>query len=94
MATRDQNVSHDTVLKATKLTTNSNCTGFPNTVVYHGHGRQGNPEALANSDIVLSTYHTIAAESLDETSPLWKINWYRIVLDEGWEENILDEFRD
>jgi hypothetical protein len=38
---------------------------------------------LADSDIVLSTYHTIAAESTDITSPLCKINWFRIVLDEG-----------
>ena len=38
---------------------------------------------LADADIVLSTYHTIAAESTDITSPLWKVNWFRIVLDEG-----------
>jgi hypothetical protein len=39
--------------------------------------------ALADSDIVLSTYHTVAAEVLDLTSPLNQITWFRIVLDEG-----------
>lgn len=39
--------------------------------------------ALADSDIVLSTYHTVAADALDDASPLNKITWFRIVLDEG-----------
>jgi hypothetical protein len=52
-------------------------------LIYHGHGRVGTEKVLADSDIVLSTYHTIAHESHDNTSPIWKINWFRIILDEG-----------
>ncbi len=54
-----------------------------NVVKYHGQGRESNPVALADTDIVLSTYHTIAAEALDHSSPVYKIEWFRIVLDEG-----------
>ena len=50
---------------------------------YHGRGRESKLEAIANCDIVLSTYHTIASESSKSTSPLFKINWFRVVLDEG-----------
>ncbi|TVY44221.1 DNA repair protein [Lachnellula occidentalis] len=59
------------------------CTGLTEPVVYHGHGRQGDPKMLAESDIVLSTYHTISTELADQTSPLWQVNWYRIILDEA-----------
>jgi hypothetical protein len=41
------------------------------------------PSSLANSDIVLSTYYTVATEVLDAQSPLKYIEWFRIVLDEG-----------
>jgi SNF2 family DNA or RNA helicase len=50
---------------------------------YHGRGRETNVEAIANADIVLSTYHTVAGESSKTTSPLFRIYWFRIVLDEG-----------
>lgn len=39
--------------------------------------------ALADSDIVLSTYHTIAAEAIDSESALFGVKWFRVVLDEG-----------
>jgi SWI/SNF-related matrix-associated actin-dependent regulator of chromatin subfamily A3 len=52
-------------------------------VKYHGQGRESSALALADTDIVLSTYHTIAAETLDHSSPVYKIDWFRIVLDEG-----------
>ena len=42
-------------------------------------------KAIANADVVLSTYHTLAGESAKTTSPLFKIHWFRIVLDEGIE---------
>lgn len=41
------------------------------------------PATLAESDIVLSTYHTVATEIDDCDSPLFKIMWFRVVLDEG-----------
>ena len=59
------------------------CTGFSNIIIYHNQGREGDARILADSDIVLSTYHTISHEATDKTSPLYKINWFRIILDEG-----------
>jgi SNF2 family DNA or RNA helicase len=50
---------------------------------YHGRGRETRVDAIANADVVLSTYHTVAGESSKTTSPLFKIHWFRIVLDEG-----------
>jgi SNF2 family DNA or RNA helicase len=50
---------------------------------YHGRGRETKVEAIANADVVLSTYHTVAGESSKTTSPLFRIHWFRIVLDEG-----------
>jgi SWI/SNF-related matrix-associated actin-dependent regulator of chromatin subfamily A3 len=62
---------------------NRHCDGSLNMNVYHGRGREIDRRELANSDIVLSTYHTIAAEALDINSPLYQIKWFRVVLDEG-----------
>lgn len=50
---------------------------------YHGRGRETNVEAIADAEVVLSTYHTLAGESAKSTSPLFKIHWYRIILDEA-----------
>lgn len=41
------------------------------------------PYALADSNLVLSTYATIAAESLQPESALYRVIWFRVVLDEG-----------
>ena len=59
------------------------CAGSLCVNIYHGRGREIDPIGLGNSDIVLSTYHTVAAEVLDTQSPLKYIVWFRIVLDEG-----------
>jgi hypothetical protein len=50
---------------------------------YHGRGRETNVGAIADAEVVLSTYHTLAGESAKPTSPLFKIHWFRIILDEG-----------
>ncbi|KAF4957210.1 hypothetical protein FGADI_3275 [Fusarium gaditjirri] len=58
-------------------------------VKYHGENRPKTLEELSvveDSDIVVTTYHTLTAEYLigkGKTSPLYKLGWYRIVLDEG-----------
>ena len=50
---------------------------------YHGRSRENDRLALADADIVLSTYHTVAMESTKSDSALFRVKWFRIVLDEG-----------
>jgi SWI/SNF-related matrix-associated actin-dependent regulator of chromatin subfamily A3 len=38
---------------------------------------------IEDSDIVLTTYHTLAADFTAKKSPLHEIGWFRVVLDEG-----------
>ena len=51
--------------------------------VYHGRSREIDPKSLADWDLVLTTYHTVAAEAIQSPAPLNSITWFRIVLDEG-----------
>ena len=54
--------------------------------IYHGRGREIDPTLLADSDIVLTTYHTIVADVADTTdteSAIFRVKWFRIILDEG-----------
>jgi SNF2 family DNA or RNA helicase len=71
---------HDTCLI---LILNRHVYGGLRVCEYHGRGRETDVKAIANADVVLSTYHTVAGESAKTTSPLFKIHWFRIVLDEG-----------
>jgi SNF2 family DNA or RNA helicase len=53
-------------------------------VKYHGQYRDTDIELLRNSDIVVTTYHTLAADFASKKgNPLNEIYWYRIVLDEA-----------
>ncbi|OAP56382.1 hypothetical protein AYL99_09561 [Fonsecaea erecta] len=49
---------------------------------YHGSARTNDPRVMADSDIVLTTYHTIIADK-HRSDPATEIAWYRIVLDEA-----------
>ncbi|RYP37143.1 hypothetical protein DL767_003097 [Monosporascus sp. MG133] len=54
-------------------------------IKYHGPGRPKNLESIQDSDIVVTTYNTLAAEFQIKSEPslLHQIGWYRVVLDEG-----------
>lgn len=50
---------------------------------YHGPNREKDAAFIANSDIVLTTYRTLAADFTAKKCPLHEIAWFRVVLDEG-----------
>ncbi|GAB4851777.1 hypothetical protein Ancab_031177 [Ancistrocladus abbreviatus] len=50
--------------------------------MYYG-ARTRDPEELKNYDIVLTTYTTLANEESQPDSPVKKIDWWRIILDEA-----------
>lgn len=50
---------------------------------YHGKRRAATVDKFPESDLVLTTYHTIAAEKKRRSSPLQSFLWFRIVLDEA-----------
>lgn len=52
-------------------------------LMYHGPQRKLIQSNLQTRDIVITTYSTLVAEWLSN-STLHKIRWFRIVLDEGW----------
>ncbi|KAK2606448.1 hypothetical protein QQS21_003141 [Conoideocrella luteorostrata] len=60
-------------------------SGGVNVIKYHGPDRPKDPNKVQDSDIVVTTYNTLAAEFQNkaEPSPLHRIGWYRVVLDEG-----------
>ncbi|KAK0710005.1 SNF2 family N-terminal domain-containing protein [Lasiosphaeria miniovina] len=53
------------------------------TVKYHGQTRPKHLDILEKSDVIITTYNTLAAEYAQKKSLLHKINWYRVVLDEA-----------
>lgn len=52
-------------------------------VKYHGKGRNLDDKQYLNCNIVFTTYHTIAASMNQSDSVVFRIAWFRIVLDEG-----------
>ncbi|KAJ4122735.1 hypothetical protein NW768_010176 [Fusarium equiseti] len=58
-------------------------------IKYHGDKRPkdlSQLDMIEDSDIVVTTYHTLTTEYLigkGKTSPLYKLGWYRVVLDEA-----------
>ncbi|KAK2562863.1 Helicase-like transcription factor [Acropora cervicornis] len=51
--------------------------------MYYGRGRLRDVEFLRERDIVLTTYFTLASDYRRDHSPLHKIKWFRVILDEG-----------
>jgi len=61
---------------------------YPGSIRFHKHHGQGRQDhesqkQLLTSDIVFTTYATVAAEARGAQSILGCIEWFRIVLDEG-----------
>jgi len=50
--------------------------------IFHGSSRPKSPEEVIDHDLVLTTYATLSADS-KVLRVLQKIEWYRVVLDEG-----------
>lgn len=54
---------------------------------HHGKTRLAGTEELGTVNLVLTTYHTVAAEWKANQgmrkSPLFSVRWQRIILDEG-----------
>ncbi|KAK6852342.1 hypothetical protein PG995_010893 [Apiospora arundinis] len=53
------------------------------TLQYHGAGREKDPKAIMDYDVVLTTYSTLGADYNKAESVLHRIMWYRVVLDEA-----------
>jgi len=51
--------------------------------LYHGADRIRDPKLLAEFDIVLTTYNILATEGAYEFTPLQKVDWLRVILDES-----------
>lgn len=49
---------------------------------FHGPNRPQTVDALTAPDIVITTYATMAADQ-DSRGLLYRMEWYRVVLDEG-----------
>jgi hypothetical protein len=62
---------------------NDQTIGHLKTIKYHGQNRETDIAKLRDADIVLTTYHTLAADITRKRKSLEGIAWYRLVLDEG-----------
>uniref|UniRef100_A0A803LT29 Uncharacterized protein n=1 Tax=Chenopodium quinoa TaxID=63459 RepID=A0A803LT29_CHEQI len=50
---------------------------------YHGKDRTRDVEVLKKYDVVLTSYNTLSVEESQSDSPMNKMDWRRIILDEG-----------
>ncbi len=50
--------------------------------IFHGSGKIADLEVLWNSDLILTTYATLAVDH-KKPGPLHDVELYRVVLDEG-----------
>lgn len=50
---------------------------------YHGSNRVHEPDELAQWDVVLTTYNTVASDLRTQDKALFRVHWFRIVLDEA-----------
>ncbi|KAL2200230.1 RAD5-like protein [Corynascus similis CBS 632.67] len=55
---------------------------LPNVLIYHGASRQTAAKPLKNFGVVVTSYGTLSSEA-SIGGPLIKLNWRRVVLDEG-----------
>ncbi|KAK3687472.1 helicase-like protein [Podospora appendiculata] len=53
----------------------------PKVLIYHGSARQSAAKLLHKFDVIVTSYGTLTSEA--ESGPLSKVDWRRIVLDEG-----------
>ncbi|XP_014237620.1 transcription termination factor 2-like isoform X2 [Trichogramma pretiosum] len=65
-------------------------SNFMNSFVFHGVNKQRSSKSLSKFDVVVTTYHAVAAEYVNHVqagktidSRLFKINWERVILDEA-----------
>lgn len=66
-----------------RLTFRSHTDGTLTTRLYHGRKRESNPDVLSDSDIVLTSYHTLLMDEKSGKRPIQDISFFRVVLDEG-----------
>ncbi|KAF7803986.1 putative SWI/SNF-related matrix-associated actin-dependent regulator of chromatin subfamily A member 3-like 1 [Senna tora] len=58
-------------------------SGTLKTYMYYGDRRTNDAEELKMYDLVLTTYTTLSSEEVLECSPIKKVEWWRVILDEA-----------
>lgn len=58
-------------------------SGTLRTYMYYGDGRTKDAEELTTYDLVLTTYWTLSLEEPFPNSPVKKVEWWRVILDEA-----------